>query len=64
LELFDVTRRLVYKRVAPDVEHGDRRASSFATDTPVEVDYYNHGGILHFVLRQLIKELMLSIHST
>jgi len=24
-------------------------------DTPVEVDYYNHGGILPFVLRQLLK---------
>ncbi|MEO7031908.1 MAG: aconitate hydratase AcnA, partial [Herbaspirillum sp.] len=23
-------------------------------DTPIEVDYYNHGGILQFVLRQLI----------
>ncbi len=22
-------------------------------DTPNEVDYYRHGGILHFVLRQL-----------
>jgi aconitate hydratase len=23
-------------------------------DTPVEVDYYRHGGILQFVLRQLL----------
>jgi aconitate hydratase len=23
-------------------------------DTPIEVDYYNHGGILPFVLRELI----------
>jgi aconitate hydratase len=23
-------------------------------DTPIEVDYYNHGGILPFVLRQLL----------
>ncbi|EQD34454.1 aconitate hydratase [mine drainage metagenome] len=23
-------------------------------DTPVEVDYYRHGGILPFVLRQLL----------
>jgi aconitate hydratase len=23
-------------------------------DTPIEVDYYRHGGILHFVLRQLL----------
>jgi aconitate hydratase len=25
-------------------------------DTPIEIDYYQHGGILPFVLRQLIKE--------
>ncbi|MDQ6788997.1 MAG: aconitate hydratase, partial [Acidobacteriota bacterium] len=25
-------------------------------DTPVEVDYYRHGGILPFVLRQLINQ--------
>ncbi len=24
-------------------------------DTPIEVDYYRHGGILPFVLRQLIR---------
>jgi aconitate hydratase len=23
-------------------------------DTPIEVDYYNHGGILPFVLRELL----------
>ncbi len=23
-------------------------------DTPIEVDYYHHGGILPFVLRQLL----------
>jgi aconitate hydratase len=27
-------------------------------DTPIEVDYYRHGGILPFVLRQLIAEAM------
>ncbi|MEN3333273.1 MAG: aconitate hydratase [Blastocatellia bacterium] len=25
-------------------------------DTPIEVDYYRHGGILHYVLRQLIAQ--------
>ena len=25
-------------------------------DTPIEVDYYNHGGILPYVLRQLMAE--------
>jgi aconitate hydratase len=24
-------------------------------DTPQEVQYYRHGGILHYVLRQLLK---------
>jgi aconitate hydratase len=35
----------------------DGRKVTFPTtcriDTPVEVDYYRHGGILHYVLRQL-----------
>ena len=25
-------------------------------DTPIEIDYYRHGGILQFVLRQLLAE--------
>jgi aconitate hydratase len=25
-------------------------------DTPIEVDYYQHGGILSFVLRQLVAQ--------
>jgi aconitate hydratase len=25
-------------------------------DTPIEIDYYRHGGILPFVLRQLITQ--------
>ena len=25
-------------------------------DTPIEVDYYEHGGILHYVLRQLLAQ--------
>jgi aconitate hydratase len=25
-------------------------------DTPIEVDYYEHGGILPYVLRQLIAQ--------
>jgi aconitate hydratase len=25
-------------------------------DTPIEVDYYKHGGILPFVLRQLLSK--------
>ncbi len=35
---------------------GSRRVPlTLRIDTPVEVDYYRHGGILPFVLRQLIK---------
>ena len=37
----------------------DGKTITFATtcriDTPVEVQYYRHGGILHYVLRQLIE---------
>ena len=29
-------------------------------DTPVEVEYYRHGGILHYVLRQILKESVTS----
>jgi aconitate hydratase len=25
-------------------------------DTPIEVDYYNHGGIMPFVLRDLLSK--------
>jgi aconitate hydratase len=25
-------------------------------DTPIEIDYYRHGGILQFVLRQLLSK--------
>jgi aconitate hydratase len=26
-------------------------------DTPIEIDYYQHGGILPFVLRQLVAQV-------
>ncbi|WP_020200783.1 aconitate hydratase AcnA [Cupriavidus sp. WS] len=45
----DVT--LVIKRVNGDVQ---RVPVLLRIDTPIEVDYYNHGGILPFVLRQLL----------
>ena len=39
-------------------EHADGRVSTFETtcriDTPVEVDYYRNGGILHTVLRNFL----------
>jgi aconitate hydratase len=38
-------------------QRSDGKSIAFTTtcriDTPVEVDYYRHGGILHYVLRQL-----------
>jgi aconitate hydratase len=35
-------------------EGGEKRFTVTArVDTPNEVDYYRHGGILHYVLRQL-----------
>jgi len=40
------------------VAHADGRRSelllTLRIDTPIEVDYYRHGGILPFVLRQLL----------
>ena len=44
--------------ITVQVEHADGRVSTFETicriDTPVEVDYYRNGGILHTVLRQFL----------
>jgi aconitate hydratase len=41
-----------------DIEGKDRQKRSVPVkvriDTPIEVDYYRHGGILPFVLRQLL----------
>ncbi|MET1116391.1 MAG: hypothetical protein ABWY08_15775, partial [Comamonas sp.] len=31
-----------------------RRTLTLRIDTPIEADYYRHGGILPFVLRQLL----------
>lgn len=45
----DVT--LVIHRANGDVQ---RAPVLLRIDTPIEVDYYNHGGILPFVLRQLL----------
>jgi aconitate hydratase len=43
--------------VAVTATKSDGTKKTFTTtcriDTPVEVDYYRHGGILHYVLRQL-----------
>ncbi|WER46875.1 aconitate hydratase AcnA [Cupriavidus sp. WKF15] len=42
---------LVIRRTSGDVQ---RVPVLLRIDTPIEVDYYNHGGILPFVLRQLL----------
>jgi aconitate hydratase len=67
-ELFEITG--LAESVASNFEQGREvsvRATSdhgkvtefkarFRLDTPQEVQYYRHGGILHYVLRQLLKE--------
>jgi aconitate hydratase len=44
--------------VTLEIERKDRQSRSVPVklriDTPIEVDYYKHGGILPFVLRQLL----------
>jgi len=44
--------------VTLEIEGKDRQKRSLPVkvriDTPIEIDYYRHGGILPFVLRQLL----------
>ena len=46
------------KGIALEIEDKDRQKRSVPVklriDTPIEIDYYRHGGILPFVLRQLL----------
>ena len=44
---------LVIRRADGRVEH---QALTLRIDTPVEVEYFRHGGILPYVLRQIIRE--------
>jgi aconitate hydratase len=44
---------LVVRRAGGEAEEV---AVTLRIDTPIEVDYYQHGGILPYVLRQLMKE--------
>jgi aconitate hydratase len=44
---------LVIRRASGETEEV---AVTLRIDTPIEVDYYQHGGILPYVLRQLMKE--------
>jgi aconitate hydratase len=51
-------QRLTVRATSPPTARGDGGQKSFTVlcriDTPVEQDYYAHGGILPFVLRQLL----------
>jgi aconitate hydratase len=46
------------QEVKLEIQSKDRQLHSIPVklriDTPIEVDYYRHGGILPFVLRQLL----------
>jgi aconitate hydratase len=46
--------------IAIKAKKADGKAAAFTTicriDTPVEVDYYRNGGILHTVLKKMAKE--------
>src|SRR6201984_1538687 len=47
-------------KVTIEIEGGNRQKRSgpvkLRIDTPIEIDYYRHGGILPFVLRQLLSK--------
>jgi len=63
-ESFDITGFKGGIRPRQDVQLTIHRANgqteqvpvTVRIDTPIEVDYYRHGGILHYVLRQLIAQ--------
>ena len=46
-------QKIAVKAVSPDGEKTFKMIARL--DTPVEIDYYRHGGILQMVLRQLLK---------
>ena len=41
------------------VFHKDRSYDKVRIDTPIEIDYYQHGGILPYVLRQIMGQALL-----
>jgi aconitate hydratase len=56
----EVTVRAVPDAAGGGADGGEWRAAiefkvRVRLDTPQEVQYYRHGGILHYVLRQLVK---------
>jgi len=48
------------QEVMLEIQSRDRESKSVSVklriDTPIEIDYYRHGGILPFVLRQLLSK--------
>jgi aconitate hydratase len=63
-EIFDITglgediqpRQDVTLTITRKDGKSESLAVKLRIDTPIEVDYYRHGGILPFVLRQLVAE--------
>ncbi|MDH4034750.1 MAG: aconitate hydratase AcnA, partial [candidate division Zixibacteria bacterium] len=53
----DMTPRQMVTVTARNANGGETKTFSMIArlDTPIDVDYYHHGGILHMVLRQLAK---------
>lgn len=45
------------QEVILEISTGKKAKLRLAIDTPIEVEYYLHGGIMPFVLRQLIKQV-------
>ena len=57
-DLLDIETLTPGQQVTLAVRHADGRRSEcrllLRIDTPIEVDYYLHGGILPYVLRELL----------
>ena len=55
---FSPARLRAYRRMTLVITRADGSKQSVKVksriDTPIEVDYYRHGGILHYVLRNLV----------
>ena len=56
-EIYDIEGLSTGAKEVTVIAQGESREIRFKTtvrvDTPKEWEYYNHGGILHYVLRQL-----------
>ena len=60
IEVGDDLEPMKELKVTATPEHSDEETKSFSVvcriDTPVEVEYYRNGGILHTVLRNMLKD--------